>query len=105
MGLIQHHAVVATTWDSVEFAKVHDWVQSLPADEHKYFMFGPGMTNGYRTVVCLPDGSKEGWIESNKGDERRRAFIHALGGAYCWYWVEVTFGEVGYSIVQGEEGD
>ena len=43
-----------------------------------------------------PDGSKEGWEESNLGDERRSAWVNAMKDLgeddYC-EWAELAFGD------------
>lgn len=31
--------------------------------------------NGYETFFVAPDGSKEGWEDSNAGDEKREQFL------------------------------
>lgn len=58
----------------------------------------PGDTNGYRFFMVAPDGSKEGWGTSDKGDAERAAYRDWLNStAYSdastpLSWVEVQFG-------------
>ncbi len=107
MGTIIHHAVVATTWNDETFAKILKWVKNLPAQERAMFLMSKPKMNGYATVILVPDGSKEGWAESDWGDQLRREFIHILeldkygDGSSPWDWVEIEFGESGQHIVDG----
>lgn len=58
----------------------------------------PETTNGYRAFLVPPDGSKEGWDESERGDERRAQFVKWLrsysysDGSSPLDWIEVQFG-------------
>lgn len=96
MGLIQHNAIVMTTWreDVKEFVEK---ALSLGCS-----IIGPSDTqmNDYVTVCIVPDGSKEGWEDSDKGDERRAA-LHEWLQSTDLTWVEVSFGECGNSVVTG----
>lgn len=104
MGTIHHHAVVATTWSKEVFNGIQDWVD---AGGENFFVSDDARTNGYRTLVLTPDGSKEGWDASNIGNILRDAFVARLeednyeDGSSPWDWVEVEFGELGQSIVRG----
>ena len=59
---------------------------------------GP-FVNNYRSFAIVPDGSKEGWPESDEGDEGRDRFIEWLDtqryddGSPRQRWVEVQFGD------------
>lgn len=114
VGTVNHNAVVATTWDKVRFSAVQEWVAALEvrsvatgADFRTLFAFAPSVANGCNTVVLAPDGSKEGWPDSEDGDRLREAFIRRLeedaysDGSSSWKWIEVSFGEFGQSIVRG----
>jgi hypothetical protein len=105
MGLMQHHAIVASTWNGDEFERIRRWVGRLrPADDtdpRDWFLFGPVTMNSYRTIVMVPDGSKEGWTRSDIGDRIRKSFVKAMtkanydDGSSPWDYVEVSFGELG----------
>lgn len=80
MGYIRHHTIVVTSWDEhVE-----------PAWQKAVEVFGNAAVspvlnserNGYRSFFVVPDGSKEGWEESDDGDMRRAAFIDWLRAQY-----------------------
>jgi len=94
MGYMRHHTIVVTSWqaEAIEAAhaqatKIFPWVSAI----------SPEATNGYRSFFVPPDGSKEGWEDSDAGDNRRDAFIAWLEEAYkrrLWCtWVEVQFGD------------
>lgn len=42
----------------------------------------PSMVNSYVTYAFLPDGSKEGWPESNDGDRYRQQFADLFAWSY-----------------------
>jgi hypothetical protein len=103
MGTINHHAVIATTWDEELFQLTKLACHNLTGT----FTFGPPTINGYQTVILVPDGSKEGWADSDAGDTARAKFIEHLqtsdydDGSSPWEWIEVSFGEYGEHIVSG----
>ena len=55
--------------------------------------------NSYLSFFIPPDGSKEGWPDSDLGDERRARFIAWLhdqefeDGGSCLAWAEVQYGD------------
>lgn len=107
MGIVNHNTVIATTWDKKTFGAALEWCRrNLP--EHRYiWQDAEPALNGYRTLVLLPDGSKEGWSESDVGDAQRDTLIAALeldnydDGSSPWEWVEVGFGEYGQKVLRG----
>ena len=106
MGIINHNAVIATTWDKKRAHALQTWLQQHP-DLGSLVIWGEPMTNGFQTLVCVPDGSKEGWAESDTGDGLRAALIQRLeaddyeDGSSPWDWIEVGFGEYGQSVLRG----
>jgi hypothetical protein len=106
MGLIQHHAVVATTWNEEEYIEILQFIVGLDVDDQEFFLFDEKPhINGYRTIVLVPDGSKEGWDESVKGDLRRNNFIKRLTDNLYWNFVEVSFGEIRSKIERDTESE
>ena len=100
MGLIQHYAIVATTWNEESADALDQWISSLQKADKELFTPRMGSwVNGYITYVLVPDGSKEGWALSRIGDSLRDRFIARLGKN--WEWVEVSFGDLGYNIPRG----
>lgn len=96
MGYHMHHVLIVTTWCDksylavVEFAKKND----IPIVEQP-----SAAINGYRSLVVFPDGSKEGWPDSDAGDNRRALLGSFLrrktNRTYVGFyvdWVEVAFG-------------
>ena len=105
MGVIQHNAVIATTWSREEFARVESWIAStVPTDHRDLFKLTNVVANGYRTIVLCPDGSKEGWRLSDECDKLREKFIVELkrndyeDGSSPWAYVDISFGEFGVNI-------
>ena len=95
MGYIRHNAIILTTWDDKTAEAVAAKCTSLALA-----FTGPheSAVNGYRTVVVLPDGSKEGWEQSDAGDLRRgelRRWTKTLryeDDSSPLAWVEVAYG-------------
>jgi hypothetical protein len=106
MGLMQHDAVVATTWKEECFYRVLRVVNSW-GYPYRFLDSAASVQNGYRTILLTPDGSKEGWTESDRGDSLRTRFINLLhednyeDGTSPWSWVEVSWGELGSKVKRG----
>lgn len=100
MGIIAHHAIVVTgSYDNWP-QKAHDKAVSIfPAEQVSEL--SPEVTNGYRSFAVFPDGSKEGWGQSEDGDANRNAFITWLyeqeydDHSSPLKWVEINYGEIG----------
>lgn len=77
MGYIKHDAIIVTSWNdkAIEAAAV-------AAAGFGLQVLGPSKetTNGYRSMLVCPDGSKEGWNTSDDFDGNRAAFINHLKG-------------------------
>jgi hypothetical protein len=95
MGYIRHDAIVVTSWKSEAIEAA-----AKEATELGCTVIGPsdGVMNGYRTLLVCPDGSNEGWDNSEAGDERRerfRAYLTAQrydDGSSPLEWVELSYG-------------
>ena len=104
MGVMVHHAIVATTCDPQVANDFQGW---LNQQNNQLVTRAKAWTNGYISFAVLPDGSKEDWPESYDGDEFRDQVINRLerdkydDGSSPWDWVEVSFGEFGQEIVTG----
>ena len=93
VGYLRRHAIVVTGDDfreSKDILEAHakateifPWVSPV----------SPPATNGERSFFLPPDGSKEGWEESRRGDERRDRFVEWLRTKSSVYWVEVCYAE------------
>jgi len=110
MGYMRHHAIVVTSWrteplppfvrdraDHPTLVQVHGKAQELCGHLVSPIL-GP-FTNGYASFFIAPDGSKEGWDESETGAANRLAFLNWLrqfrfeDGSSYYDWVEVQFGD------------
>lgn len=99
MGFIKHNAIVVTSGSdetiqaAVAIAKGFGCTVLGPSDQ---------VVNGYCTMVVCPDGSKEGWTDSDEGDERREHFKAWLNKVKV-SWVEVAFGgDLESAYIEGE---
>jgi hypothetical protein len=75
MGTMVHHAVVVTSWSVDALLAAKDRAEALG-----FQVLGPSeaVMNSVRTFMVCPDGSKEGWAESDKFDLKRDEFIEYL---------------------------
>ncbi len=98
MGYMCHHAILITTYDEHHATRAHDRAETIFEDT----LVSPvqeSVINGYYSFAIFPDGSKEGWSASDKGDEHRTMFIAWLEkqrneDRSSWYdWVEVQYGD------------
>lgn len=95
MGYINHHAIIVTSYDEALIKEAHEEAVRLC---HK--LVSPilsSVVNKYFSFLVAPDGSKEGWGDSNQFDEKRAEiveFINAQDGA-------VNYVEVSYSPDNG----
>jgi hypothetical protein len=83
MGYICHHTITVIASDEGHAKAAH-------AEACRLFE-APGVApvsdiltspiNGYWTFLIAPDGSKEGWRDSQRGNDARAAFVSWLEGA------------------------
>lgn len=87
MGYMCHHSIVVTSCMDEQIQKAHKMILKLqPKMSEKLVVDGgnwvspisPKTTNGYRSFFIAPDGSKEGWDGSNRGDSFREKVIKIL---------------------------
>ncbi len=98
MGYMKHHAIIVTGTDhggsAIQIAhkeakRIFPWVSAI----------SPPAVNTYRTFLIPPDGSKEGWEESDEGDARRAEFIAHLktlaydDGSSPLDWAEISYAD------------
>jgi hypothetical protein len=120
MGVVQHSALLITTFSYEHYVALTDWInENVPEEYMPLFSFTPGIVNSERTVVFNPSGSKLGWAPSNIHKNLSERLIDWLDSqAYeadpedtveaeephdhpydsCYTWVEVTYGEHGAYI-------
>jgi hypothetical protein len=100
MGYIAHDLACISISTKTGKARVEAWRDALP-DRFRGYALGPVCAiNGYCFYVLTPDGSKEGWEDSNAMDKVRAEFL-ALSEDDC---VHVRFGgDFGYETPGGAE--
>jgi len=94
MGYMRHHAIIVTGWSTEQVTNAHQIASELfevvsPVTEVA--------TNGYTSFFIPPDGSKEGWEESNNGNLARGRFMD-------WAKTSGTYLEVAEIQYGDEEG-
>ena len=77
MGYVRHNAIIATGWQSEAVDALVAYAANLGAE----VLRGTEQINGYITVCITPDGSKEGWSNSEDGDARRKKIREWLNAA------------------------
>lgn len=101
MGYIKHHALIVTSWDLDALAIAHGTARGLSTVVHGSERYVTPITdytvNGGGSFAILPDGSKEDWPESARGDELRDRMVEYLeskrydDGSSALHYVEVAF--------------
>lgn len=108
MGYIAHRTVVVTGYLGQGIAIAHKkaceiFRKRLVSD------IVPGTTNSSRSFFIAPDGSKEGWSNSNDSDEMRENFLDWIEGQEeIWVnFVVVRFGgdDPGLCAIERYDGE
>lgn len=73
MGYIRHHAIAITSWNDKLIKMAHEKAIQIFNDRVSNILMDN--INGYKSFFIAPDGSKEGWSESDTGDAQRKMFI------------------------------
>lgn len=95
MGYMRHHAIIVTSFLDELVIQAHAKAKEFGATVTEI----TGDRYGYRSFLVAPDGSKEGWDESNRGDYRRERLTQWLDAQrHCddstsIDWVEVQYGD------------
>lgn len=106
MGYMRHHAIVVTSYDEDRIVRAHEEAHALfDAEDYagrQVAQVGPltdASVNCFQSFLVAPDGSKEGWDESDRGDAAREAFVAWLDAqrysdnSSSIDWVEVQYGD------------
>jgi hypothetical protein len=107
MGYHRHHAIVVTSWKDAGIETAHaEASQIFSTTAAKVTPVTEPGVNGYRSFMVAPDGSKEGWSDSDQGDETRQRFIDWMntqrcedGSSTALDWVEIGFGGDDWDMV------
>lgn len=98
MGHIKHHAITVTTFDEKEIQIAHRFAKSLFGDQVTEVIKSP--INAWFSFLIGPDGSKEGWGDSEVGDKNRdqfRTFVESQNdpddGSNSLKYIEYFYGE------------
>jgi hypothetical protein len=94
MGYIRHDAIIATSWDKKYLAPALKKAEELglPCSE-----IVDSQTNGYCSFLIAPDGSKEGWDESGRGDMARQVWKDWADDEYTKKQLYVSWVHVSYA--------
>lgn len=110
MGYIKHHSLIVSSWNLEAMEKAHQVVEGIlkeygaphsngtAADASALLTpLAPYIVNGGASFAVLPDGSKEGWGDSDNGDAARDRIAEWLDaqayddGSNVYDWVELSF--------------
>lgn len=91
MGYMRHDAIIVTSWNAAHLDLARDKAVGLG------LLVSPvidSRLNGYASFLIAPDGSKEGWPESDTGDASREAWkLWARENSEIYVdWAHVNFG-------------
>lgn len=96
MAYTRHHAIVVTSWDEKRIKKARKKAKEIGL---AVTSIAHSPLNGFRSFLIAPDGSNEGWEDSDVGDQRRSEFWDYVerkrfpdGGSYLSV-VEVFYGD------------
>lgn len=96
MGTVSHHAIIVTGWKEAPIRLAHALATELMASQVTPIL--RAHVNGYFSFAVLPDGSKDGWTDSDHGDQQREKLKVLLrtpeyeDGSSSVEWVEVLYG-------------
>lgn len=96
MGDIQHHAIIVTS-DFKNVEEAREKAMEIFAGCCEVSPVSKPAINGFKSFCVFPDGSKEGWADSNEANDRRASFTLWLK-EHCYEWVLVTYGEYGVGV-------
>lgn len=91
MGYIRHDAIVVSGWCERRTQKAHEKAVEIGLLVTPIVI---SKVNAQRSFLIAPDGSKEGWPDSESGDAQRAEWIEwAKKEPELWIdWAHVNFG-------------
>lgn len=105
MGYMRHHAIVVTGYDHYDTPSEGQPIDVLHATVLKLQERFPSLCwispvspaglaiNGYRSFFIAPDGSKEGWTDSDNGDVFRNKVVQVLERNRNCHYAEIQFAD------------
>lgn len=84
MGYLRHECIVVSGWDDKRVADAHKRAVLIFTEHEMEGLVGPVIPhaiNGGAAFLISPDGSKEGWEQSERGREARQEYIATLKGS------------------------
>lgn len=101
MGYIRQHAMLVTSFREEYIQAAHQQARAIFTDTFARLVspIAETVINGDYSFAIFPDGSKEGWDDSDRGDRCRNAFKDWLkaqryeDGSGPYAWVEVQYGD------------
>ena len=97
MGYMRHHTIIVCSWNEQLLASVHS--EAVTIFDTQVSNIVKSKMNGYYSFFIAPDGSREGWEDSDEGDKKRNEFIGYLetqkyeDSSTPVAWVEIQFGD------------
>ena len=94
MGYMKHDAIIVTSWNTEAIEEA-----AAKAREYGLEVLGPSdkAINSIRTMLVCPDGSKEGWEESDIFENKRFSYLKYLNSvryednSSCLSWVALSY--------------
>lgn len=101
MGDERAHAIIVSSWNIEKLDIAHKKATGIFGQQCSGIV--SGTINGVNAFFIGPDGSKEGWPESDEGDRRRAEFVAWLiQQEYSDSSNALTWAEVQYADDEGE---
>lgn len=100
MGYIRHHAIIVTHWDFDKIVDMHRFATLCNLNPTRIME----SHNNFKTFFIPPDGSKEGWPDSNHADQERKRFKQFLRKRHNYAdWTEISYGgDIGHSQIDDD---
>ena len=99
MGYMRHHAIIVTGWNRELVLTVREHAVDIFSGHCSVSPIISSHMNGYESFFIAPDGSKEGWTDSNCADTARDVFVAYLNSqrypdnSSSLSWVCVQYGD------------
>lgn len=97
MGYTRHHAIIVTAYSEKDIKSAHRKAKGI-FYKPQVSNICESAINSWYTFTVTPDGSKEGWPQSEAGDDQRHKFISWLNSkrfddnSSPFDWVEIQYG-------------